>query len=282
MAVFGFNDFLNSEQEDENEVDKIAEHIAPENDTVYESSLFTETHYTVGTLDTRVDVDELKFRQEQQKAQESFDDVFPQADLSPDKITEKDIVVTSDIDEKEQGKVDALCDDLHKITIDTYEWIVELENEATDLINKVCDQKTPRRTYTNETVYPKANFSKPRTEQSTGKTLKLLALAGGVLGIFLGTQGNNYYEYANGKVDSGVSCVLNSLIIEDLPMASSFNSSVFMTGLVMGLLIVAAIYGIILLQTSQNKAFRVGHEHGSAHLAKDNDYNTFKKKFMER
>ncbi len=288
LAFEEYGDDNDTIDEQINSLASSAETEASESEQNYENLYTQGAYFADGQINTHVDPDVLKYQKEKQQAE--FDDVFRDKALPDDAKTadESSITVTSDISEKEQRDLDEFHDNLKKITVDTYEWIVGLENEATELINKVCDQKTPRRTYkdpyTNKdgSIYPKANFSKPRTEQSASHTIKLLAMAGGVLGLFFGVQGNNYYEYSDGKVTSNVSCILNSLLIEDMPMASSVNMGVFITGIVMGLLIVAAIYGIYLLESSTNKASRIGHEHGSAHLAKSTDYKTFKNKFMEK
>ena len=242
---------------------------------------YAETMFHDAPINIGIDFEEIEYQQKLQNQQAEFEELFSDPQNQVKKITSDEITVSSDAAKEAEEVNKEFYSNVNKVIIDSHEWIKDLQDEATELINRISDDKTPRREYKNEAVYPKANFSKPRTEQTPKKTVQILLIAGSILGLFLGTQGNNYYEYMNGKVDSAFSCVFNSLLVENIPMASSFQSNIFFTGLFMGFVIVAAVYGIIYLESSTNKASRVGHEHGSAHLAKSSDYKTFKNKFMD-
>lgn len=172
----------------------------------------------------------------------------------------------------------------HTMVIETVEIISEaIEDGVRTELNTSMQAKKVRE-YKNKAVYFKGKFAKAKTEDNPLKKLVFMAIAAAAAGVFGGVYANSYFIAKHGQVESMMSCAFSWIMeFDTLPVSiDPFNSGAFFAGFALWGGILAVIFLLSSLNSSNMKNSRVGHEHGNAKLMDNSSFKKYKNRFMER
>lgn len=188
---------------------------------------------------------------------------------------QEDIKVFEKPSDTEETSIEEKIQNRQKEPVSLSEAIAEGQGEL------ISESKGKVRTYNKTAVMPKNSFAKPLEEGGAFvKKLLLFLAACVVLGIVVGIKANSYYIVHDNE--SALNCAIMWIMEEGVPMSiDPFYANVFATGFLLGFGLLGIIGLFTYLDSEQKKHSRVGHEHGSAHLATSKDFKIYKNKFME-
>ena len=172
----------------------------------------------------------------------------------------------------------------HTMVIEAVEIISEaIEDGVRTELNTSMQAKKVRE-YKNKAVYFKGKFAKAKTEDNPLKKLIFMAIAAAAAGVFGGVYANSYFIAKHGQVESMMSCAFSWIMEFDTLTVSidPFNSGAFFAGFALWGGILAVIFLLSSLNSSNMKNSRVGHEHGNAKLMDNSSFKKYKNRFMER
>lgn len=203
-------------------------------------------------------------------------DTFPAENIVEEAEIEVERELTDNEKERQEKGMQAILDG-REIVKETFEDAVQTE------INTGLGAKRIRE-YKNEAVYPKSKFAKAKDGEDTKKKYIFMAAACIGVGIFGGVYSNSYYVFQNGKVQSTLNTAIGWIMqFDTLPVTMTpFDSSSFFAGFGVWAGILAVIFLFNVLNTSQMKNSRVGHEHGNAKIMNASSFKKYKRRFMER
>ena len=159
----------------------------------------------------------------------------------------------------------------------------DIEKTVAGEEDKVYERQRRVRSYTNKAVIPKANFRKPKEQQT--KLLPRLMIRFIIccaVGIFAGLKANSYYAFQVKNKEDITASSVNWIIKDNIPFSvSPFNGDLFMKAFFIFFAIIALILVFLWFDEEQRRLSRVGKEHGNARLGTASDYKKYKNKFME-